>query len=272
MGDSDDEGSNTVSPATATAADTTQTRMEDSSFTNELDSGFASISAIQVPSQGPSTSTAIPAATMTTSSTARRGTYTHHIQPSQSQPGPSQPHRTRSGQDRHSAPATLDPTLFLKPNYKLLYRTHIYLRNRFLSSHYRLSVIQTRGTPANGHMNMIYCVQLYTYPSTNRQVIFTGSRDKTIRQWNLKSGTVERVLENVHTESVLSLCVRDGYLASAGSDRRVVVWDLVTGKAIKVMKDHADSVLCVRFDDKRLVSCSKGVFLLMPLTGCVGRP
>jgi F-box and WD-40 domain protein 1/11 len=36
------------------------------------------------------------------------------------------------------------------------------------------------------------------------------------------------------------------------------VWDLLEHKVAKVLDDHEDSVLCVRFDDARLVSCSKG--------------
>ncbi|KXN91408.1 F-box/WD repeat-containing protein pof11 [Leucoagaricus sp. SymC.cos] len=153
---------------------------------------------------------------------------------------------------------------------KRLYRTHTHLRNRFLTSSYRLSVIQTRGSPPNGHANMIYCVQLYTYPTTKYQVIFTGSRDKTIREWNLCTGEVERVFGGVHTESVLSLCARNGWMVSAGSDWRVVLWNLdgrslgkgkgIDGNrsggsaAVKVLRDRADSVLCVRFGDERLVS------------------
>lgn len=253
MGGSDDEGAGAGG--------------QDESFMNEMDSGFASLSMIRVPSQGSSSSMTSASGS---GSRSREATYLPY-QHTQHQPTPIL--RTRSAFDRYSAPPALDPSLVLKPNYKLLYRTHVHLLNRFLTSRYRLSVIQTRGTPANGHMNMIYCVQLYTYPSNNRQVIFTGSRDKTIREWNLKTGEVERVLEGVHTESVLSLCARNGKLASAGSDWRVVVWDLESrggspgSEVVKVLRDHADSVLCVRFDDERLVSCSKGMCLCVCLGG-----
>jgi F-box and WD-40 domain protein 1/11 len=84
------------------------------------------------------------------------------------------------------------------------------------------------------------------------------------------------VFEGVHTESVLSLCVRNGWMASAGSDWRVVLWNLnrriweeassesdaSANAVVNVLKDHGDSVLCVRFDEKRLVSCSKGTSYL----------
>ena len=161
----------------------------------------------------------------------------------------------------HSAPSILksfQDSSTLKPNYKLLHQTHIKLRNRFLSSSYRLSALQTRGAPTNAHTNTIYCLQLYTYPETGKQVLFTGSRDKTVREWNLSTGMVERVIADVHTSSILSICVHNGYLASAGSDKQVAVWHLETNKLVNVLCDHEDSVLCVRFDDKRLVSCSKG--------------
>ncbi|KAG9226538.1 hypothetical protein CCMSSC00406_0005795 [Pleurotus cornucopiae] len=145
-----------------------------------------------------------------------------------------------------------------EPNYKLLYQTHIRLYNRFVSSSYRLRILPKRGREqfSNAHTNTIYCLQLYTYPS-GKQVLFTGSRDRTVREWNLQTEMVERVISGVHESSVLSICVHNGFLASAGSDRRVAVWDLTRDRLVKAICDHDDSVLCVRFDDERLVSCSK---------------
>ena len=180
------------------------------------------------------------------------------------------PKSTRLGPRRVSAPSILESlqeATIVKPDYKLLHQTHMKLRDRILSSSYRLSALQTRGAPTNAHTNTIYCLQLYTYPETGKQVLFTGSRDKSVREWNLTTGMVERVIADVHTSSILSLCVHNGYLASAGSDRQVVVWHLESNQLVKVLCDHDDSVLCVRFDDKRLVSCSKGtwnLYLIFP--------
>ncbi|KZV88306.1 WD40 repeat-like protein [Exidia glandulosa HHB12029] len=143
-----------------------------------------------------------------------------------------------------------------KPDYKLLYQTRTLLRSRVVQGSYRRLTLQTRGSP-DGHTATIYCLQLHSFPD-GRQVLFTGSRDTTIRQWDLSRGRVERVLADVHTGSVLSLCAHGKYLASAGSDMVVVIWDVQTGQVLKLLTDHTDGVLCVRFDDKRLVSCSKG--------------
>lgn len=82
---------------------------------------------------------------------------------------------------------------------------------------------------------------------------------RTVREWNLRTGRVERVITDVHSSSVLSICAHRGYLASAGSDGRIGLWHIVDNRIVKLIHDHEDSVLCVRFDDARSVSCSKGV-------------
>lgn len=239
MGDSDEEDESQVIINDVEAAKAELTMMH-----AELDSGFASSLFTGPPVLDPSPSSP--------------STPWYTINPSL---GGSVTSRARA-QARHSAPSvlkTLGPASFLKPNYKLLHQTHTKLHNRFLSSSYRLSALQTRGAPTNAHTNTIYCLQLYTYPS-GLQVLFTGSRDKTVREWNLSTGLVERVISGVHVSSILSICVYNGYVASAGSDRRVAVWDLEKNELVNIICDHEDSVLCVRFDDQRLVSCSKGNF------------
>lgn len=237
MGDSDeeDEDGSLINSVEAAKAELTQMHAE-------LDSGFASMSFTGM-------------SFLLAASTSSRDS----VEPSAKGRSSAQS-RARA---RHSAPSvlkSLGPSSFLAPNYKLLHQTHIRLHNRFLSSSYRLSALQTRGAPTNAHTNTIYCLQLYTYPTTGVQVLFTGSRDRTVREWNLTTGLVERVISNVHTSSILSICVHNGFLASAGSDRRVAVWNLEKNSLVKIIYDHEDSVLCVRFDDERLVSCSKGGF------------
>ena len=173
--------------------------------------------------------------------------------------------RVISGNNRHSAPSSLPTSSSFLPNYKLLHQTHTRLYIRFLYSSYRLSTLQARpgGRPneqgiTNLHTSTIYCLQLYTNPQTGVQTLFTGSKDKSIREWDLQTSQFIRVVHNVHIGSVLSLAAREGLLCSAGSDARVCLWDLSENAPLSVIHDHTDSVLAVRFDEKRLVSCSKG--------------
>jgi F-box and WD-40 domain protein 1/11 len=103
---------------------------------------------------------------------------------------PAKPVKRHRAHAQHSAPSIL-PSLSIspiaiKPNYKLLYQTHSQLHTWFCSCAYHLSTLQTRGAPpTNTHTSTMYCLQLYTYQTTGVQVLFTGSRDQLIREWNL---------------------------------------------------------------------------------------
>ena len=195
-------------------------------------------------------------------STAASPTGSSYRSPVKNAPTPKQ---VTAGNNRHSAPSSLPTSFSISPNYKLLHQTHTRLYLRFLYSSYRLSTLQARpgGRPneqgtSNLHTSTIYCLQLYTNPQTGVQTLFTGSKDKSIREWDLQTSQFIRVVHNIHRGSVLSLAAREGLLCSAGSDSRVCLWDLAGNVPLSVIRDHTDSVLAVRFDDKRLVSCSKG--------------
>lgn len=141
-----------------------------------------------------------------------------------------------------------------------------------------------------GHRSTIYAICLANDAVTGEPSLFTASRDQTILQWKISASSCPsavssaslagpggsrrwrptttsslpfRAFQGAHTGSVLSVCVavKFGFLVSGGSDGRVVVWDMCTALPIKILAEpeaHQDSVLCVRCDDKRLVSCSKG--------------
>lgn len=187
-------------------------------------------------------------------------------EPAELLPDPS-PALVQRKRQRHSAPSAilsaLPPPL---PDYKLLHQTHVRLKERFLECSYEVIVLQDRkwrldqpraSDGTNGHTATIYCLQLHTL-SDGDQVLFTGSKDRTLREWDLARRRVRRVFSGVHSSSILSLCAHGQYLISGGSDCIVALWDLTTGTPLVWRTDHSDSVLSVRFDEKRLVTCSKG--------------
>ncbi|EIW84872.1 WD40 repeat-like protein [Coniophora puteana RWD-64-598 SS2] len=199
-----------------------------------------------------------------------------------------------SSSSRPSVPAAPTP---LAPDYKLLHRTHTLLHARVRRGAYRLRTLP--GPSGGGHTAAVYCLALWTYPAhfqsrTQRaprfnngsgsrsgeplQVLFTGSKDRTVREWDVRTGRLRRVIAGRHSSSVLSLCVAPsrsqvgtedgeddgtdelgdaGLLVTGGSDRLVTVWDLGKDRLVKALRDHLDSVLCVRVDGGRLVTCSK---------------
>lgn len=129
---------------------------------------------------------------------------------------------------------------------------------------------------------------------TGRDWLLSGSRDKTLRLWQLSPAPrVVKIFHGGHTGSVLTHAIvkvpcvpfisslqsrfpkreigssakedkiRLKVMAvSGGSDGRICLWDVEggNGEPEKCVKAHDDSVLCVRADDERIVSCSKGGF------------
>lgn len=119
--------------------------------------------------------------------------------------------------------------------------------------------------------------------------LFSGSRDKSIRLWDLNTSKVVKIFnydttaQKGHTGSVLSICVapitslpgpgkigigiggvgngnKSVRMISGGSDGKLIVWDVGSGRIVKEIQAHerTEAVLCVRFDERRIVSCSKG--------------
>ncbi|KAI0052379.1 WD40 repeat-like protein [Auriscalpium vulgare] len=121
-----------------------------------------------------------------------------------------------------------------------------------------------------GHADSVYCLE---FDSTR---IITGSRDQTIKVWDLASGRCVGTFKG-HSGSVLCLKFekdwdvrrtgqepKRGFLVSGSSDRSVVVWDMwvtesgeVCANMRAVLKGHMGGVLDLRIDDHWIVSCSK---------------
>ena len=76
----------------------------------------------------------------------------------------------------------------------------------------------------------------------------SGSKDKTVRVWDMEIGEIvgrafEEVMEG-HTKLVTSVAWSgDGKRVVSGSeDKTVRVWDVETGECLKVMEGHTGEV------------------------------
>lgn len=160
---------------------------------------------------------------------------------------------------------------------------------------FQLSVIETlsgTGTSRRSTLSNSSQVEGRKDLVTGRDWLLSGSRDKTLRLWQLSPAPrVVKIFHGGHTGSVLTHAIvkvpclpfvsspqsrftkreigssakedriRVKVMAvSGGSDGRICLWDVEggNGEPEKCVKAHDDSVLCVRADDERIVSCSKG--------------
>ncbi|MBD2059096.1 serine/threonine protein kinase [Oculatella sp. FACHB-28] len=83
--------------------------------------------------------------------------------------------------------------------------------------------------------------------SSDGETFVSGSEDKTIKVWNLRTGDLLRTLSG-HDAEVVSVAIsQDGQLLASGSrDNTVKLWDLQSGELIRTL-DHPDWIQSVAF-------------------------
>jgi WD40 repeat protein len=104
-----------------------------------------------------------------------------------------------------------------------------------------------------GHSDTVHAV---CYMKNSNRII-TGSRDKTIKIWNIENGDCLTTLMG-HSNMISSLIlISDTKLASAGWDNLIKIWDLNTNKCIRTYKGHDKWVECLcLFKNLQLISGS----------------
>ncbi|KAI9845987.1 MAG: hypothetical protein M1837_004393 [Sclerophora amabilis] len=109
---------------------------------------------------------------------------------------------------------------------------------------------------SEGHQECIYTIQY------SGKYLVSGSRDKTLRIWNLDTRRLVGKPLVGHEGSVLCLqfdaSAENDLIVSGSSDTDVIIWRFSTGEKIKTLKRaHKESVLNLRFDKRYLITCSK---------------
>ncbi|MGH2396687.1 MAG: toll/interleukin-1 receptor domain-containing protein [bacterium] len=102
-----------------------------------------------------------------------------------------------------------------------------------------LAVLERKLTGHKGWVNSVAV-------SPDGKWMASGSRDKTVKIWDLKTGTCRATLEG-HTDEVQSVAITpDGKrILSASFDKSVRVWDASSGRELAKLDGHANEVWSV---------------------------
>ncbi|XP_055950044.1 WD repeat-containing protein 86-like [Argiope bruennichi] len=92
---------------------------------------------------------------------------------------------------------------------------------------------------------------------SEKDLFITGSSDKTIRIWSLKTGKTLQTLKG-HKGTVNALVVdpEGKMLFSGGGDGIICCWNIATGECIRQMTGHESAILSLISHNKMLYSCS----------------
>lgn len=142
----------------------------------------------------------------------------------------------------------------LKLNWRNIFQQRLKLERNWIRAKFRNFHLPRPNFPWEGHQQLVYAIQF------SGGWLVSGSRDKTVKVWNIESCRLRYTLYG-HTKSVT--CVQfdpskdEDVIFSGGSDRKIIVWRFSTGQKIHEIVDaHHDSVLNLRFNRSFLVTCS----------------
>ncbi|KIX97399.1 uncharacterized protein Z520_06851 [Fonsecaea multimorphosa CBS 102226] len=141
-------------------------------------------------------------------------------------------------------------------NWIHLYKQRQKLEQNWTKGRYATFQLPHPSYPQEAHTECVYTVQFYG------KWLVSGSRDKTLRVWDLETRRLRGKPLSGHSQSVLCLqfdpTEKEDVIISGSSDASVIIWRFSTGQKIhEIPSAHEESVLNLRFDHRYLVTCSK---------------
>ena len=141
-------------------------------------------------------------------------------------------------------------------NYHYIFKQKRKLEDNWSAGRYKSFQLPHRDHPEDAHTECVYTIQYL-----GRHLV-SGSRDRTLRIWDLDTLRLAKPPLQGHMGSVLCLQFDDqkdeDIIISGSSDCHVIIWRFSTGQKLKQLTNaHKESVLNLRFDKRFLVTCSK---------------
>jgi len=158
-----------------------------------------------------------------------------------------------------SAPSNLvvqDSTGEARFNWPHVYKQRRKLEDNWLNARAKAFMLPHPSYPQEAHTECVYTIQFFG------KWLVSGSRDKTLRIWDLDTRRLKCKPLVGHSQSVLCLqfdpTEQEDIIISGSSDSSVIIWKFSTGQKLQVINSaHEESVLNLRFDHRYLVTCSK---------------
>ena len=143
-----------------------------------------------------------------------------------------------------------------KLSWEWIYKQRRRLEDNWDKGEFKTFTLPHPNHPEEGHLECVYTIQ-----HTAAHLV-SGSRDRTIRIWDLDTGRLKMAPLEGHEASVLCLQFDEkedqDIIVSGGSDSMVIVWKFSTGEIVKMLRQaHDEPVLNLRFNDRYIVTCSK---------------
>lgn len=165
--------------------------------------------------------------------------------------------RTATGSSPHqNAPLMWGAPGSARLNYHHIFKQKRKLEHNWDTGQYKSFQLPHRDHPEDAHTECVYTIQY------SGKYLVSGSRDRTLRIWDLDTQRLVREPLEGHTGSVLCLQFDDSkeedLIVSGSSDESVILWQFSTGRMLKKLYGaHKESVLNLKFDHRFLVTCSK---------------
>jgi F-box and WD-40 domain protein 1/11 len=181
---------------------------------------------------------------------------------------PSQPNRRSIGSRKFQSFS--EPLLIIQPkltivpsgygyprlNWAFLFKNRCRLEENWLHNRCIPFQIPHPNYPRESHRECIYTIQY------SPKWLCSGSRDRTVRVWDIRTRRLRGEPLFGHQGSVLCLQFDESpdedVIISGSSDASVIVWRFSTGEKLQIIpRAHDESVLNLRFSKRWLVTCSK---------------
>ena len=90
---------------------------------------------------------------------------------------------------------------------------------------------------------------------SDARTAISGSRDTTLRVWDIPSGTCTNVLMG-HQASVRCLEIHGDLVVSGSYDTTAKIWSISTGQCLRTLHGHFSQIYAIAFDGQRIATGS----------------